>query len=219
MSYPYEHTERRFQRLMLSLLLLGLLTLGSILYQQSQTTKSPVISLTPTPTTQLLAAFATPSKTGNCQSNNGLPDPACTPGATNPAVTQDTLQQTICRAGYTKTIRPTSSYTNTLKAQQISAYGYTDTTLGDYEEDHLISLELGGSPDSPANLWPEPYGGNYGSREKDKVENYLHTHVCEQQLSLAEAQQQIAENWVAVYTAHFETLKTMSTEDGDDQTQ
>jgi hypothetical protein len=28
-----------------------------------------------------------------------LPDPTCTPGATNPKVTQDSLATTICRAG------------------------------------------------------------------------------------------------------------------------
>jgi hypothetical protein len=87
----------------------------------------------------------------------GLPDAGLTPGATNPAVTPSTLKQTICKSGWTATIRPSSSYTTGLKRKQIAQYGFADTSLSDYEEDHLISLELGGSPTSPANLWPEPH--------------------------------------------------------------
>jgi hypothetical protein len=41
-----------------------------------------------------------------------LPDPACTPGATNPDVTQASIGSTICRAGYTCTIRPPAAYTS-----------------------------------------------------------------------------------------------------------
>jgi len=65
-----------------------------------------------------------------------LPDPACTPGATNPDVTQASIGSTICRAGYTGTIRPPAAYTSALKRQQIVAYGHPDTNPADYEEDH-----------------------------------------------------------------------------------
>lgn len=125
-----------------------------------------------------------------------LPDSNCTPGAINQAVTQDNLDQTICQPGYTKTIRPKASYTSALKRQQIKQYGYLDTTSKDYEEDHLISLELGGSPDDPKNLWPEPHPA---PNEKDKVENYLHTQVCERKIQLQEAQKEITANWYTVY--------------------
>lgn len=125
-----------------------------------------------------------------------LPDSNCTPGAINQTVTQDNLDQTICQSGYTKTIRPKASYTSALKRQQIKLYGYIDTTSKNYEEDHLISLELGGSPDDPKNLWPEPHPA---PNEKDKVENYLHTQVCERKMQLQEAQKEIAANWYTVY--------------------
>ena len=125
-----------------------------------------------------------------------LPDLHCTPGVLNPAVTQDTIDSTICVAGYTKTIRPPVSYTNKLKKQQIKAYGYEDAKVSDYEEDHDISLELGGNPTDPKNLWPEPHAS---TNEKDKVENYLHKEVCSGQLSLAKAQSEITQNWYAVY--------------------
>src|SRR5436305_1090095 len=79
-----------------------------------------------------------------------LPNHRLTPGAVNPSVTQATIGATICRTGYTKTIRPSSSYTTALKrAQLASGYAFHgDVNTSDYEEDHLISLELGGSPAS-----------------------------------------------------------------------
>ena len=133
-----------------------------------------------------------------------LPDPARTPGATNPAVTQANIRQTICVAGYTSTIRPPSSVTTTLKKEQLaSGYAYRgDTSTRDYEEDHLISLEIGGSPDSPQNLWPEPYAGSGGARIKDKIENRLHDLVCAGTLPLAVAQHAIATNWWAAYQTY-----------------
>jgi len=131
-----------------------------------------------------------------------LPNSAMTPGALNTAVTQQNLMETICRpGGYTKSIRPPESYTSKLKREQIRAYGYSDTRMYDYEEDHLISLELGGSPDNPKNLWPEPHHviGGWGSYAKDKLENKLHKMVCHGQISLRDSQQDIAGNWIETY--------------------
>jgi hypothetical protein len=39
-----------------------------------------------------------------------LADPARTPGVLNPDVTQANIRSTICRRGWTSTIRPPSSY-------------------------------------------------------------------------------------------------------------
>ena len=64
--------------------------------------------------------------------------------------------------------------------------------------DHLISLELGGS-NGIANLWPEPASPRPGFHEKDKVEDYLHQQVCNGSMSLSEAQDLIAHNWMKVY--------------------
>ncbi|MDH6135637.1 hypothetical protein P3T37_005054 [Kitasatospora sp. MAA4] len=125
-----------------------------------------------------------------------LPDPACTPGALNPAVTQDTIDSTICVSGWTTTVRPSTSYTNKLKAQQIIAYGYSDTNMSDYEEDHFIPLELGGAPKDPNNLWPEPHDNATGtSFQKDAVENALKRAVCSGAVQLAPAQTAIATDW------------------------
>jgi hypothetical protein len=138
---------------------------------------------------------ATAAVTGECHSVNGLPDPICTPGIADPRVTQDNILTTICVSGYTTKVRPSSQYTDTRKAQQIKEYGYTDTKLADYEEDHLIPLELGGHPTDPKNLWPEPLSGAYPATKKDGVENSLHTKVCAGLMSLAAAQAAIAADW------------------------
>ena len=78
-----------------------------------------------------------------------------TPGVVNPDVTQATIAETICRRGWTRTIRPPVDYTNELKLEQMKAYRRAGSP-SDYQEDHLISLELGGHPTDPRNLWPEP---------------------------------------------------------------
>jgi hypothetical protein len=135
----------------------------------------------------------------NCHARGLLPDASCTPGATNPSVTQDTIHRTICVTGYTKTIRPPVSYTERLKRQQISQYGYSDTRLSDYEEDHLIALELGGSPTDPRNLWPEAHAPSPGSFQKDRLENYLNKQVCSGAMTLSAAQTAITTDWFSTW--------------------
>ncbi|WP_216898882.1 hypothetical protein [Nocardia alni] len=128
-----------------------------------------------------------------------LPDPNCTPGATNPKVTSADEKQTICAGGYTSSIRPTASITNREKIANAKSYGYT-ASLHDAEYDHLISLELGGDPDDPRNLWVEPPSpghkpGAGPNNPKDTVENQLHSLVCSGKVPLADAQDAIAANW------------------------
>ena len=76
----------------------------------------------------------------------------------NPDVTQATIAATICKRGWTRTIRPPTSYTDALKRTQLREYGLTGPTSR-YQEDHLISLELGGHPTDPRNLWPSRIPG------------------------------------------------------------
>ena len=114
-----------------------------------------------------------------------LADPVRTPGVLNPAVTQATIRSTICRRGWTATIRPPVDYTNALKRKQMRLYGETGS-ISDYQEDHLISLELGGNPTDPRNLWPEPYPR---ASDVDRIENDLNAQVCSGRLTLAQAQQ------------------------------
>jgi hypothetical protein len=170
--------------------------------------KSEVTQVTPTPAipipTTLLAqttntvSIGNPVKTTGCKSDGILPDRECTPGSIDPNVTQQIINGTVCIVGYTDKVRPPESVTNKIKVMQLAAYGFPDT-MSDYELDHLISLELGGCPDCVSNLWPEPYNISMGAREKDKVENYLHKAVCNGEMTLAEAQLEIATDWTAVY--------------------
>jgi hypothetical protein len=145
------------------------------------------------------SSSSTPSSTatpGHCTEHNGLPDPACTPGALNQSVTQASIGSTICKRGWTATVRPPTSYTEPLKIRQIAQYGYADTRVSDYEEDHFLPLELGGSPTSPLNLWPEPHaGGTIGSAAKDRVENAARAAVCAGRVTLATAQHQMLTDW------------------------
>ena len=130
-----------------------------------------------------------------------LPISSVTPGAVNPAVTQANIKTTICTSGYTATIRPPANYTTGLKKWQLAnTYkAFTDKNLGDYEEDHLISLELGGNPTDPKNLWPEPYANPNGARVKDQIEDKLHVLVCSNKMTLAMAQYLISTNWYSAY--------------------
>ena len=143
----------------------------------------------------LTAAASAPNAFASsaCHSSSGLPDSHCTPGATWSRVTQKNIRSTICRKGWTTTIRPSESYTEALKRAQLRLYGdYAGSKLGNYEEDHLIPLELGGSPTSARNLWPEAHPSSYA---KDGVEDALNHAVCSGRVKLAPAQHAIAHNW------------------------
>lgn len=137
-----------------------------------------------------------------------VPDPVKTPGALNPNVTQANIQKTICVSGFTSAIRPPSSYTTALKIKQLQQ-GYAvngDLDTSHYEEDHLISLELGGHPTDPKNLWPEPYNDTLGARIKDRLENTLHDLVCSGAIKLKTAQTAIATNWEDAYQKYIGPL-------------
>jgi hypothetical protein len=129
------------------------------------------------------------------------PDPRCTPGALNPAVTQATISSTICRSGWTATVRPPESITEPEKFASMDAYG-DGGSASSYEYDHDVPLELGGAVNDPRNLWPEP---DYSNRSgfylnpKDHLERALNRLVCDRTMSLAEAQRLIATDWVSAY--------------------
>ncbi len=112
-----------------------------------------------------------------------------TPGVLNPDITQTNIASTICKHGWTRTIRPPTDYTNELKLKQMRDYGVAGSR-SQYQEDHLISLELGGHPTDARNLWPEPYPR---AAEVDSIENQLNARVCAGELSLDEAQRKESE--------------------------
>ena len=117
-----------------------------------------------------------------------VPDPAKTPG--------DTLEVTaadICTPGYSKKVR---NVPIEVKRQVYASYGIRTHQPGEYEVDHLISLELGGS-NSIRNLWPQSFRTSpWNACVKDALENELHRRVCAGTIDLAKAQRIIAQNWV-----------------------
>src|SRR5579871_616744 len=101
----------------------------------------------------------TPSGSGQSEGNpadslpegasaRDLPDPKMTPGDTLPVTADD-----VCVSGYSKKVR---NVTEDVKKQAYAEYGITSHRPHEYEVDHLISLELGGS-NSIKNLWPQSY--------------------------------------------------------------
>ncbi len=176
----------------------------------STTSTSPVIETAPPapgpvvgPGTQARYTVEPQPTPGTCHYRwvgaDPLPDPSCTPGATNPGVTPDDLGATICASGWTATVRPPTSVTSPEKAGSAAAYGYTGPSAT-AEYDHLVPLELGGDPNDPANLWLEPNdrpGATSFANGKDGLENRLRTLVCAGRLPLAEAQRAIATDWAA----------------------
>ena len=134
----------------------------------------------------LLLGLALVAPHGGSQKSPYHADLVRTPGVVNPDVTQTNIASTICKHGWTRTIRPPTDYTNALKVKQMREYG-VGGDLSNYQEDHLISLELGGHPTDPRNLWPEPYPR---ASEMDGIENELNAKVCSGALPLDAAQLQ-----------------------------
>ena len=124
-----------------------------------------------------------------------VPDRTRTPGDT-----LDVTKDDICVPGYSKKVR---SVPQAVKDQVYASYGITHRAPGEYEIDHLISLELGGS-NSIKNLWPQSYKTTpWNAHVKDKLENRLHADVCSGKTDLKTAQQQIATDWIGTYKSVF----------------
>ncbi len=135
--------------------------------------------------------FGPRTKDSGCAAHDALPDSACTPGAIFPDVTAEQ----ICQRGYSSSVRNVPAE---VSREVYREYGITQRATVEFEVDHLVPLEAGGSNDI-ANLWPELAEPQPGFHEKDQVENYLHDQVCAGAMSLLEAQRAIATNWLDVY--------------------
>ena len=141
------------------------------------------------------AAFAgggaTATADAQCRVRGPLPDPVCTPGAALRGVTA----RDVCAPGWARRHRAVSSAT---KRRVYKEYGITHHSRGEYEVDHLVSLELGGS-NAAANLFPEAAEPRPGFHEKDRLEGRLHALVCNGTVSLAAAQRMIRTDWLRAY--------------------
>lgn len=139
-----------------------------------------------------------------CAMADIVPNPQLTPGATRSVDTND-----LCTSGVAAAAR---SVTESVKLTIYSRYGMAAPRTGycagphGCEIDHDISLELGGS-NEVANLWPQPYDGEWNAHMKDKLENHLHALVCNGSITLPEAQRKISGDWRPAYTEYFGSPK------------
>jgi hypothetical protein len=122
-----------------------------------------------------------------------LPNKDLTPGAADPALTQKVLCSKTFRTG------PYRNVPLSRKNLAYKLYGIKVHKTGQYEVDHLISLEIGGSNDIK-NLWPQSYTSKpWNAHIKDVLENKLHALVCSGQITLKQAQDGIATDWIEAY--------------------
>jgi hypothetical protein len=121
----------------------------------------------------------------------------------NQDITQANIQDTICRKRFTKTIRPSVIYTNGVKFKLMREAGIPEADADKYELDHIVPLVVGGHPRKLANLMLQPYEGVLGARKKDRLEIKLQNMVCDGEIDLAAAQQDIGSDWVSAYEKYI----------------
>ena len=72
-----------------------------------------------------------------------------------------------------------------------------------YKIDHLIPLELGGA-DTIDNLWPQRLGARpYGPDRKELLTEVLLQRIARKQITLEQAQEQIANDWIDAFIDHL----------------
>lgn len=120
-----------------------------------------------------------------------LPDPSVTPGD----VIAGVPLKTLCRVGYTDTVR---NVPRAVAEQVYRTYGARWAKGKCCEIDHFIPLGLGGSNDV-RNLWAQPYVPTPGARQKDVLELHLRREVCAGRMKLRDAQEAIRNDWPSAY--------------------
>jgi len=125
-----------------------------------------------------------------------VPDSKLTPGA---ALLVD--QREVCTAPNIKNkVVPAA-----LQRKVLEEYGISSAEPRAYEIDYLITPGLGGADDIH-NLWPQSYSAtDWNADVKDALEDRLREMVCNGNLTLTQAQQEIAGNWIAAYKKYFHT--------------
>ena len=123
-----------------------------------------------------------------------IPDSIRTPGDVLHVGAAD-----VCVPGYSKRVRDVPI---DVKRRAYSTYAVRTHEAGEYEIDHLIGLQIGGS-NSIKNLWPQSFRTNpWNAYVKDALEVELHRRVCAGTMTLSSAQHVIAHNWVIGYRTY-----------------
>ncbi len=194
-----------------AVLLLPFFLLGTACVAQIYVSKNQItLKLVPQKQEKVVQEIQKPSPTPDIEKKENYIFEATTSAVTiqrNPTLTPGDVIQNLpldllCMEGYTTTVRNVSKTTkkNVFELYNIS-YPPKENT---YVIDHLIPLELGGS-NSIKNLWPQSIEeSSTSAKMKDKLENMLHTKVCEGSISLYEAQSIFSHDWLAWYEDHVE---------------
>jgi len=120
-------------------------------------------------------------------------------GAFNPDVRQETIGETICVPGYTKTVQPSTNFTHGVKQLLLKRAGRDRAQAFEYELDYIIPLGLGGHPRKLENLELQLRKGESGVKHKHRIEAKLQCLVCSGQVTLADAQREILTDWQAAH--------------------
>ncbi|WP_158239158.1 hypothetical protein [Uliginosibacterium sp. TH139] len=116
--------------------------------------------------------------------------------ALNPDVRQNTLQQTICRKGYSATVRPSTSFTNPIKYRFMGESGIPLHEASDWALDHRIAIALGGHPRQLSNF---QLLSSKANGRKSRIEVKLLCLVCTGDMPLAQAQRELVDDWQGAY--------------------
>ena len=117
--------------------------------------------------------------------------------ALNPAVTPQTIGQTICTDGYAARTRASQVTLQGIKRRLVEESAMTDGTL--YELQERVPLELGGHPGNVRNFVLQPWDAHASNRPRQRLVATLQRMVCTGQVSLRDAQEAMFVDWRAAY--------------------
>ena len=114
-----------------------------------------------------------------------LPDPKLTPGK-------------VARNG-----KGRNGVTEEMERRVFDRYHIPWRRRPEFKVDHLIPAELGGA-DTIDNLWPQSlYTKPYNAQRKELLTQRLLTRIASGEMTLAQAQREIREDWISCFVDHL----------------
>lgn len=157
---------------------------------------APLVPVTAVVALAVLVLLAVvPRERSGARGATPLPDASLTPGVVSSLTAAE-----LCDG-----VRPSRTVTVASRDAVLRSYQMEQVSADLFELDALVTPELGGTTD-PGNLWPQRYAAPvWNASVKDQLEQLLPDLVCSQQLTLADAQREIATDWIAAYKKFFRT--------------
>ena len=121
-------------------------------------------------------------------------DPACAPGALNPAVPGH-VAETICSSGWlarAERLQPPTI----LKDRLLIDYQLPGNPAT-YVIAHVVPVNDGGSATSALNLYPLPLNGYGGQMTRTMVADQLHDDICAHKITVADAAKTLEGDWLS----------------------